>query len=352
MRSARLGYFLSAVVLGGATFAACMGKIYSAGGQASDPAAKPPVSQTTNPTGNPPAVDAGADMASSPPAGPPVLDTGRTTLRRLNVAEYDNTVHDLLGTSLTPALAFPADGVSDGFDTIGATLGFSPILAQGLQTAALALTDELFARSATDPVRTAILPCTPTPSTEASCAQRVLSAFLPRAFRRPVQPAEVASFVTLAQQVAGPADAGAAAATAASDGLKAALEAVLLSPNFLFLVEPDTMPGSAAPVRLTDYELATRLSYLLWSTMPDDALLAAAAAGQLAGNPTGIVNQVTRMLSDPKAAAFAQNFAGQWLQVHFLDGVTPSTTLFPSYDDALRTSGISETVLFFQESPR
>ena len=338
-RSAQLGYLLWAVVLGGTALAACTGEVSGvARGKASGPSATPVVSQ-------PGATASGPPSPSVPTAvGPAVLDTGRTTLRRLNIVEYDNTVRDLLGTALTPAHAFPADGVSDGFDTIGATLGVSPVLAQQLVSAASTLADELFARPATDPVRVAILPCTPTPGNEASCAQRVLSAFLPRAFRRPVQPAEVASFVALAQ----PPSAG-AAATAGVDGLKAALEAVLLSPHFLFFVEPDTMPGSAAPVPLTDYELATRLSYLLWSTMPDDALFAAAAAGQVAGNPTGVVTQVTRMLSDPKAGAFAENFAGQWLQVHFLDGVTPSAALFPSYDDALRTSAISETVLFFQD---
>lgn len=97
------------------------------------------------------------------------------------------------------------------------------------------------------------------------------------------------------------------------------------------------------------YQLATRLSYFLWSSMPDDVLTAAAPAGGLAGNPSAIQAQVTRMLADPKAAAFAQHYGAQWLEVHFLDTVIPDPKIFPGYTDALRTSALKETVLFFQQ---
>jgi hypothetical protein len=275
-----------------------------------------------------------------------VLDTGRTTLRRLNRAEYNNTVRDLLGTSQTPASNFPADDVSDGFDVIGDTLSSSPVLIQQLEVAADSLVNELFARAANDPVRMRILPCALTPGAETTCATQIMTAFLPRAFRRPTTSTEVASYVAL---VSSAVTAGSGVTTAATDGLEAAFEAALLSPNFMFLVEPDTTPGSAAAVPLNDFELASRLSYFLWASMPDDALMAVAQAGGLAKNPSAVQTQVARMLTDPKAAAFAQTFGAEWLQVHFLDSVTPSTAVFTDYTDALRTSALQETVLFFQE---
>lgn len=342
--------------LGGGAFSACQGTVSSPGqglpgttggtggatGVATGGAGRIGVAGGTG--GKPGTGSAGGTTGM--PHVPAGLDAGRTTLRRLDRIEYNNTVRDLLGTASAPAQTFPADDVSAGFDTIGATLSISPVLTQQLEATATALVDELFARPATDPVRMRLLPCAPTAGAETKCAQKVLNAFLPRAFRRPTTSTEVASYVALVSNAMA---APGAPTTAATDGLKAALAAALLSPHFLLLVEPDSTPGSAASVALTDYQLATRLSYFLWSSMPDDVLTAAAQAGGLAGNPSAIQAQVTRMLADPKAAAFAQHYGAQWLEVHFLDTVIPDPKIFPSYTDALRTSALKETVLFFQQ---
>ena len=125
--------------------------------------------------------------------------------------------------------------------------------------------------------------------------------------------------------------------------VQVALTSVLASPRFLYLVEPDAeKPGVDRP--LDEYELASRLSYFLWSSMPDEALSERARAGSLRANLGG---EVARMLDDPKASAFATNFAGQWLQLRRLEGVAPDPGLFPGFDDALRESMRQETERFF-----
>jgi hypothetical protein len=122
--------------------------------------------------------------------------------------------------------------------------------------------------------------------------------------------------------------------------MRVGLRGVLVSPHFLFLREK---PGS-----LDDYALATRLSYFLWSSMPDDELFAAAAAGDLR-KPQVLHNHVERMLNDPKAAAFTENFAGQWLGLRTIDDTMPDRMLYPEFDDVLKSSMVKEVLLFFNE---
>src|SRR5262249_43162770 len=131
-------------------------------------------------------------------------------------------------------------------------------------------------------------------------------------------------------------------------GLQLALEAVLVSPNFLFRIELDKEPANPDAVHpVNEFELATRLSYFLWSTMPDDELLRLAEAGQLrsAGN---LDKQVKRMLKDPKARALVENFAGQWLQLRNLKTAAPDPGTYPAFDEALRAAMVKETELFFE----
>ena len=265
---------------------------------------------------------------------PGSLDPGTLTVRRLNRSEYNNTVRDLLGTSLRPADAFPQDESSNGFDTIGDTLSISPVHAEQFESSAVKLVEELFALPATDKRRSAVLSCDPAADANGTCTRTISSSFARRAFRRPVQTAEIDSFVQVAQAVA--------KEGTAVDGLKGALEAVLLSPHFIFRMEVDQDPASKDVHPVNDYELATRLSYFLWSSMPDEPLLAAAQAGELTGNSGALGQHFTRMLADPKAAAFAENFAGQWLTLRFLATRQPSTAIYAQYDDALRTSAQTE----------
>src|SRR5207249_8533962 len=116
------------------------------------------------------------------------------------------------------------------------------------------------------------------------------------------------------------------------------LRGVMVSPNFLFL--------RRNAGKLDDFALASRLSYFLWSTMPDEELLTLAGQGKL-GQPATLRLQVERMLKDPKAAAFTENFVGQWLGLREIDATIPSHILYPEYDDMLKHSMLRETYLFF-----
>jgi hypothetical protein len=280
----------------------------------------------------------GGGSGASLETGP--LDPGRVVLRRLNRAEYNNTVRDLLGTTTKPADTFPGDSVVDGFDTIGEALNFSPLLAEDAEKAAGQLVGELLARPKGDPLRARVLVCEPTAANAASCVPQILTGFMKAAYRRPATTAEVEDLVALAtsiQQSSGD----------VMRGVTAALETVLLSPHFFFHVELGD-PMSAAPTTLGDYELASRLSYLVWSSIPDSELTQAADAGKLGQGPTEVVKNLDRMLSDPKAQAFVDNFGGQWLSLRDVDGVAPDPTLFPAFDESLRSSIRGETSLFFQ----
>jgi hypothetical protein len=131
-------------------------------------------------------------------------------------------------------------------------------------------------------------------------------------------------------------------------GIQLAVQAALVSPHFLFRVELDRSPNDPGSKRLLDsYEMASRLAYFLWSSMPDDALFALAEQGKLQ-DPQVLEQQVKRMLQDPRAAALADNFAGQWLTLRKLNDVTPDPGRFPTFNDELRKAMRTETELFFE----
>ena len=173
-----------------------------------------------------------------------------------------------------------------------------------------------------------------------SCAKTILANVVRRAYRRPVADDDVAPFVTFYR--AAHADEGSFDA-----GVQVALKAVLVSPEFLFRMERDP-PGSApgSVYRIADVELASRLSFFLWSSIPDDELLHAAERGAL-HKPAEMERQVRRMIADPRADAFVANFAGQWLYLRNLDAVIPVQSIFPNFDDTLREGLRRETELFF-----
>lgn len=271
------------------------------------------------------------------------LDSGRAVLRRLNNAEFDNTVRDLLGTmtSASSTYMFPADEVNELFDTNGQTLDFNTLLFSQLQQAAQGLADEFMARTATDPIKTRILTCTPTLTTFSTCLTTVLTPLMSSAYRRPATAAEVTQVVTVANTIA-------QAHMDVTFGIKAALEAVLLSPNFLFRIESSTPATSTTPVKVSDYELATRLSYFIGSTMPDAQLTAAAAAGKLAPAGADYSSQIDRLIADPtRLQAFVDNFAGRWLSIRDTALVAPDPPYDAMYDDALRLATPQETSMFF-----
>ncbi|MGI8980653.1 MAG: DUF1592 domain-containing protein [Pirellulaceae bacterium] len=164
-------------------------------------------------------------------------------------------------------------------------------------------------------------------------AEKVLLNFARRAFRRSVTAEEVTPFVAIAKAKL---DAGYTFELA----MRAALKGVLISPEFLFLGEK--------PGKLDDFALASRLSYFLWSTMPDDELFKLAEEGKLS-QPDVLRQQVERLLADPKAAAFTENFVGQWLGLREIDATEPSHIVYPEFDHLLKVSMIRETELFFEE---
>jgi len=173
----------------------------------------------------------------------------------------------------------------------------------------------------------------------ASCARKIVERLAHRAYRRPVSSSEVVqltSLVTSVQKETG----------SFEEGLAVAIQAILMSPNFLFRVEKLPASTTASSRQLSQHELASRLSYFLWSSMPDDALLLAADKGKLA-RPDVLEAQVRRMLLDSKSQSLVDNFGGQWLQVRKLESVKPDGKRFPEFDEYLRLSMARETQVFF-----
>jgi hypothetical protein len=410
-------------------------------------------------------------------------DPGRVTLRRLNRAEYNNTIRDLVGVDFHPADDFPSDDVGYGFDNIGDVLSISPILMEKYLAAAEKIAEaaivtpepkgpvqrleaeklessapggvvdntfrslnsngEVFTQftfpaegdylvrvrafgqqAGTEPARMSLrldskdlttfdvaatvaepkvyeyrvhvpagkqrlaaafindfyAPDDPnpdhrdrnlvmdyievlgpvetrqglpeshrrifivepkSPTQRGAAARKILAAFAARAYRRPPMAEEV-------ERVARISDMAVQQGESFERAIQLGVEAVLVSPNFLFRVELDADPHNDKLVHpIGDYELASRLSYFLWSSMPDEELFKLAASHRL-HEPAMLESQVQRMLKDPKAHALVENFADQWLQIRNLKTVSPDPGRFPGFDDALRAAMQKETELFFE----
>jgi len=193
--------------------------------------------------------------------------------------------------------------------------------------------------------RKQIFTCRPTTSRdEGPCARQIITTLARRAYRRPVTAADVDPLLGIYQEGRNDRDFDA--------GIERALEALLASPKFLIRVESAPAGAKAGAVyRLNDLELATRLSFFLWKSIPDDELLDAAAAGRLKDEKI-LTQQVRRMLADRRATRFMNDFVGQWLQVRNLNAQEPDVTLYPGFDDSLRKAMIQETELFFESQVR
>ena len=180
---------------------------------------------------------------------------------------------------------------------------------------------------------------------EAPCARRILTTLARRAYRRPVTDADVDPLMRLFAM--GRADGG-----SFDHGIEMALSGVLVSPSFLF--RAPAAPAGAGPGdvhRLADLDLASRLSFFLWSSIPDEELLQAAEQGRL-GSPDELSRQIGRMLADPKARALVENFAGQWLHLRNVADWTPDPERFPHFDDGIRHAFQRETQLFLEHLVR
>ena len=268
---------------------------------------------------------------------------GRVTIRRLNRVEYNNTIRDLIGLDLKPADQFPSDDVGNGFDNMGDVLSISPILMEKYVAAAGEIADRAFADEA---ARKRILVETPESDEQlVEVAKKNLRRFAERAYRRPLdddQLDRLFKLMVIAWQKGSDPD----------EIFKTAVTAILASPQFLFRVERDPPPDDQDGIRvLDDFELASRLSYFLWSSMPDERLFELARDGKLQ-DPKVLAGEAERMLADPKADALVENFAGQWLQLRDVDVLNPDPEQFAAFDDQLRAAMRRETEVFFESVMR
>ena len=251
------------------------------------------------------------------------ITPGPAPIRRLNRSEYSSTLRDLLNIHINAGQAMPADGAGgEGFDNAAETLFISPIHAEKYLEAAKSALD--YAIRDPKSRRVFFIAGTDNGLTEEQAAQTILASFVHRAFRREVKWEEVKPYMALYH-------AAKKRNETFDDAVLFALRAVLISPQFLFRIE-EPNPGHK-PRLVEDYALASRLSYFLWGSMPDDTLFALASKGELR-KPAVLKEQVTRMLNDTKSLEFAERFVEQWLGTRELGrDIKPDEKLFPIYYD-------------------
>ena len=266
-------------------------------------------------------------------ATPTAESAGSFVLRRLSNREYNHVVADLLGDATHPADAFPDDDTgSGGFVT---PTNVALLNAQHYEETAGTLAEAALAANKLQ------IPCTnPATNAEATCAQNFINQFGKLAFRRPVLAAELSGLSSLFS-------------TARSFGfdfrasLAQVTKAILQAPGFLYHWEIGPSKGTPqnGVVSLTPYQVASRLSFFLWETMPDAPLLAAADAGQLS-TPAQVQAQAERLLGDPKAQNVMENFHVQWLFLENLANLQKDTSKYPLFGDAVRQALIPELTNF------
>jgi hypothetical protein len=253
-------------------------------------------------------------------------------MHRLNTAEYNATVRDVLGTKLEPATASWRGGELSGFDNMAAALSVDAAQYERYFAAAKALAADVVGSE--DPqLRSAGCDLS-----AIGCPLASLGALGLRLFRRPLLNEELALYSEVYDEALALGD-------APQTAFELALRAMLSSAQFLYRIELDALPGSSSPPELASFHLASRLSYFLWSSAPDDALLQAAADGSLEATLPGTVD---RMLRDPKASRFAHHFAGQWLGARFVISHAAAPELYHWTPLVARAAG-DEMVLYFTE---
>jgi len=264
---------------------------------------------------------------------------GTLTMRRLTRTEYDHSVRDLLGDTSRPAQGFPAD------DAVGHLLNniTSPVtalLVEKYRDAAEAGSARALAM-----LPSLLSPCDPAVSGETVCARQLIESFGGRAFRRPLEATELDALMRVYDGVY--ADIGLAADFATR--VRVVLGAMLQAPSFLYRAERGAPLGDAPGiVKLDDYEVATRLSYALWASTPDEALLAAAERQEL-GSVEGIDRQVQRMLLDAKFVGAVDSFHSQWLGLDELSALVKDQAVYPEFQSSLRTAMHDEIRSFLEE---
>jgi hypothetical protein len=258
-----------------------------------------------------------------------------TPLRRLTKFEYANTTKNLLNVTSTAANDLPADEVTEGFSNNAGVLTVSSLHAEKY-----VLVSETLAKEAVKNLAALTGNCNTTTRGEDACAMDFANAFGRRAFRRPVTAEDRANLMAAYA-------AGRTGGTYA-EGIEVMIRAALQSPHFIYRLETAAPTNAnAALVPISQYELASRLSFLIWASGPDDALLDAAGRGELADR-TAVAAKARAMLADPKARVAITDFYNQWLGTSRLDITSKAAAQFPSYSDAVRDGMKSETPAFVQ----
>jgi hypothetical protein len=279
------------------------------------------------------------DQANAPrPEGVPAaplctaVDPGASPLRRLTAVEYDRSVQDLLGVDAGAVAGWPAEGGALGFDNEAANQHVTLTHATQFMTSAEGAAASVAKNLA------ALVPCDPAKG-EHACAQAFLEDLAGRAYRRPLANDERARLDEI--YLAGAALGGFA------DGVRLAVTAILQSPHFLYRVElaAGAAEGTSGLVRLSDHEIATRLSYLLWRSTPDAELRSAADTAALS-TPEQIAAQAVRMLADPRASQGLDDFHRQWLGLDALASADKDPAAYPGFDATVRASLRDGTLAF------
>jgi hypothetical protein len=317
------------------TMAGCTGAIGGSGPKPAGGGPSTPPSGSGSPGPGSPSVPGGGPGTSTPGATlPPIgadplepdrrnpackdIDPGPAPLRRLTRTEFDNTVRDLLGEDLGLGKTFPAEELQHSFDNSADLRSVSDVLAENYHNAAKEIGKRVVGKLGS------FLPCDPgKDGGEAACLDRFLDGFGRRIWRRPLDQEEKTD---LKQVFA------AGRMTTFAEGIDAVVRVMLLAPQFMYRLEQGVPVPGASYERPGHWDMASRLSYLLWGTMPDAELFTAAEGGKL-GTRAEVAAQARRMIDDPRAAAMVTNFAGQWLQLRELADAAKEPTLYPAWKD-------------------
>jgi hypothetical protein len=265
-------------------------------------------------------------------------DLAPAPIRRLSHTELEATLRDLFpGLAITRAALAP-DAVSDGFANRAKLLNPTALLVEQYSQHAALVAEKAVANLA------ALLPCTPTAATEAACGAQFVDAFGAKAFRRPLTDSERKSYSDFFNQKR--------TAISFKGAIQLTMEAILQAPAFLYRVEhgdPAAPPRDDGRVPLTGYEIAARLSYLLWGSMPDQPLFDAARANQLS-SLAEVEAQARRMVKDDKIRPMMVDYHRQWLDFDRLDREVKDATVFPSYTPALKAAIREESNRFVEST--
>lgn len=276
----------------------------SAGGVVGKPVARNPTFELTCPGGK------GPFIGSSP-------------LTRLTNIEYNNTLADLFGPANVQKQGLPAEVIADGFNNDAVAQSPSTVLIENLEAAPVSITDANIDKAMGCQAASA--------ADESGCLDQFFSTFAKRLFRRPLTSAEIARYKAFVSTLRKTDD--------FASSVRTLVRGMLQAPQFLYRVETGESASDKNPIKLSGYEVASRLSYLLWDTMPDADLFAAAEAGEL-DNAEGVAKQAMRMLGDARARSSMSEFVRQWLEYDRIDNNIgkKSATLFPKYTEATKAA--------------